>query len=291
VDADTGRPVQYFMVTSDPPGRFGSIGNDTGVGQAGQTDAEGKARIAVAPGKRRIGVDRHDIVKGPPQPVDLPAGGEVKLRFELRKKGQPAAPPAAAAPKPPTCTVTVGGTATRPDGKPVAGANVVLCYANYSASKLLAQTTTDASGRYEFRDANMAVDWTDQDTSVHLQVGATAPGLTVAWSPVMLVPARRDAKFADLPNQRRLIADPTTLDLTFDAPSPLQGRIVDERGQPLPGVAVVLDFVDNFRTIGRGENSSFVTLDFVVPAKERQTTTDRDGRFRLAVARGGASPG
>src|SRR5262249_55412346 len=67
-----------------------------------------------------------------------------------------APPPAAAAkpvpaPKPPTCPVTVTGTATGPDGQPVKGAAVTLCYANYSASKLIAKTVTDNKGRYEFR--------------------------------------------------------------------------------------------------------------------------------------------
>jgi RNA polymerase sigma factor (sigma-70 family) len=198
-----------------------------------------------------------------------------------------APPPAAAAkpapaPKPPTCPVTVTGTATGPDGQPVKGAAVTLCYANYSASKRIARTVTDDKGRYEFRDAPLPVR-SPEGESLLTQVGATAPGMAITWSPVFLIPCRPDPKTADLPGEHHFTSDPQTVDLQFGPPAPFQGRIVDEQGRPIAGVKVSLDFVDNFRTQDRAENTSFVTLWLVVPEGQLGTTTDRDGRFRLAV--------
>src|SRR5205085_11762221 len=68
---------------------------------------------------------------------------------------QDKAPPAAAAnpfPLGPTCAVTFTGTATGPDGRPVAGATIYLTSSTPPLDKPLATTTTDVPGSYAFRD-------------------------------------------------------------------------------------------------------------------------------------------
>jgi hypothetical protein len=89
VDAETGFPVRRvrFEQEADPKlGTWKPLESQTGYLSATETDPWGKLRVVVAPGKRRIMTAQpYRIVKGPADPIELPAGKEVKLRFELRE--------------------------------------------------------------------------------------------------------------------------------------------------------------------------------------------------------------
>src|SRR5207247_484719 len=92
VDADSGRPIakiEFEQETDGTPSGWAMVESATGFGTSPvRTDDDGKLRVAVKPGKRRITLmtGGYETVKGPTEAVELPAGQEVKLRFELRKK-------------------------------------------------------------------------------------------------------------------------------------------------------------------------------------------------------------
>jgi protocatechuate 3,4-dioxygenase beta subunit len=191
-----------------------------------------------------------------------------------------AAPPPAPAQKAITCPVTVTGTATGPDGKPVSGATVALCWTETDQgfdAKLVATATTGERGRYEFRDAAVPV---PKGGDVHVQVSAMATGLTYAWSPLVKIHARPAASAGGTEAAPRLVTDPLTLDLTFRPASPLRGRVVDEAGRAVPGVAVSLSSLDDLRNPGE-LSVLFSSMEAAVPMARRSTSTDRAGRFRL----------
>src|SRR5262249_15507695 len=129
---------------------------------------------AVVPaGTRRYGVGWTDLPKEyePANPNDRNRGRELTLvggetqtvEFKLRKKAAAPAPPAktqpvsaaAAQPDDPPARVfnqTISGRAVDEQGSPIEGATIYLVKTN-DIDKVIAEVTTDAGGRYEFRDA------------------------------------------------------------------------------------------------------------------------------------------
>ena len=88
--------------------RVGRAGADPGQAaedehehQPGDDQAGYQEQLHDEPGRRRLAFCGYDIVKGPTGPIDMPAGGEVKLRFELRRNNEPIDPPPPAVPLPP----------------------------------------------------------------------------------------------------------------------------------------------------------------------------------------------
>jgi hypothetical protein len=100
VDADTGKPVVGQPLATDPQCRLSSV---TGLTKLTNTDDNGHLRLAIEPGRRRPYFILYDTVKGPTGPVDMPAGGQVKFRFELRRNNEPpqSALPPPLPPRPP----------------------------------------------------------------------------------------------------------------------------------------------------------------------------------------------
>jgi RNA polymerase sigma factor (sigma-70 family) len=206
---------------------------------------------------------------------DPPVGRTPKAKETARADDPPL-------PKTPTGIVTVIGTATGADGKPVAGATVVLLHHtdfSYRASKFGGTATTDEHGRYEFRNVAVPLRTRPNDGAVFLQVAAMALRQPFAWSPEAVVQAKPDPKAAGPAGERRLVADRQTLNLTFGPSAPFRGRVVDETGQPTAGVKVSLLQLDRLRGAGKDQTSFYV--DLAVPDSQRSTTTDRSGRFRL----------
>jgi RNA polymerase sigma factor (sigma-70 family) len=236
-----------------------------------RTDAQGQATAWAAPGTGRIRVnvnrasDYADFTTT--EPMTLPAGGEVKLRVELQKKGPPAPPPQPPPlpPPPPQAarpkSVPVTGTASGPDSKPVAGATVYLVAKDGPHEPVIATTTTDDQGAFEFRDAQMLVTTIGVTASlpllVHLQVCAAKPGLALAWH-------QRGFTFSiGTPVQTQRVK------LTLGKPVGYPGRVLDDQGRPVAGAKVRL----------RGDFGAIVVGD--LPDALIATRTGADGRFRL----------
>ena len=77
------------------------------------------------------------------------------------EKGEPANANDDAEPAPATVRqlrnhpLTVSGKAVDQNGKPIAGATILLVATNTSPGKVIGKTTTDPDGRYEFRGAEL----------------------------------------------------------------------------------------------------------------------------------------
>jgi 5-hydroxyisourate hydrolase-like protein (transthyretin family) len=176
--------------------------------------------------------------------------------------------------------VTVTGTATGPDG-PVAGATVYLMTENGSLSQIVATATTDARGRYEFRDAPVPLRGpgeANDATARVLQVCGTAPGLAFAWKPRFTVAVPGHEPRA---GNARSAAEPQRVDLVFGRPEAFTGQVVDERGRPVAGATVRLRFGDWLRRLRDSGDTSFWTLDGALSPSLTTATTGPDGRFRL----------
>jgi protocatechuate 3,4-dioxygenase beta subunit len=316
VDANTGRPVADAMLfvsverEADGPGpnvarpsgrpgrgdrpgrgpgrgthRWQRVEESRGYAETPHTDAQGRATIWAAPGRGRIRVQATGYEESiTAEPIELPAGKEIKLRVELRATGQPApkpaAPPPAPAAKPPTVPVTVTGTATGPDGKPVAGATIYLMAENGQLDKPLASTSTDGQGRYEFRDVPVPLlNPSAQSEGLCLSVFGTAPGLAFTWHPRTYPVARRSAPVAGPPQDARYTTDPQIMDLTFDRPARLEGQIVDEHRQPVAGAQVHIWFCDRLPVKRTIDAASWAVG--AAPQRVNTATTGSDGRFRL----------
>jgi len=101
VDADTGKGipgVAFKYEDVNKPGQWNRVQLSTVYWNNPLTDASGKLRVIVPPGKRRFSAapltwqngyalpKGYQLIKDEMAPVELAAGKEVKLRFEFRKE-------------------------------------------------------------------------------------------------------------------------------------------------------------------------------------------------------------
>lgn len=128
----------------------------------------------------------------------------------------------------------VRGRVRDPNGEPLAAAEVLVLDGEEPSSSPAAQDTSDAEGRY--------------------RLNGLAPGKRTVF-------ARHD-RFPATAVTVELVEGENPLDLTFPAGVDVAGRLLDENGEPVVGVAVLLT--------GAGQ--------LVRPPFSR---TDRDGRFRF----------
>jgi len=209
--------------------------------------------------------------------------------------GKGTAAPAAAKdvePVPETYThpITVSGRALDSAGKPVAGARVYLASLRADYSRI-AETTTDADGRYKFQDVPLPIERADRvagrDHGI-FQVFGEADGFGFAWRPQKWFfprpkPAniRHESGFGDPPSIYEA-GDKIELDLRFTAPERFPGKVVDDQGKALPGVRLEIRNCDS--QISDDNAISEWSLDALnqpdtAPPSMKFRTTDADGRF------------
>ena len=186
--------------------------------------------------------------------------------------GAPKAPPAA--PKAEADTVEVSGQVLGPDGKPFAGARLVLWTSAVKKHEdLSTKSTTGADGRFRF-----AV--TRDDLRRDAKVVATAKGYGPDFVP--LTPEGRPAEL-----MLRLVEDDV----------PIEGRILDLEGKPLAGTAVQVFAVEKRAEDGdlkpwieaakeRARDATpkgvpMTTISPAAPGLPASVWTDKDGTFRL----------
>jgi RNA polymerase sigma factor (sigma-70 family) len=250
------------------------------------TDADGETMTWANPGKGRI----RAISRRPVQyeefettdPVTLEAGGEVKLRVELRKIAQPAAPqplppppaPPLAAANPATYPLTVSGATTGPDRKPVQDATIYLMTVDGTDAKVVAKTKTDAKGSYEFRNIHVPLPrepaTKEKPVIFPIQIFGSAPGFAAEWRRRHLAwPGAVGGQLVTPQGYRvQPVSEPLEVNFPFRKPEVFTGRIVDDRGRPVAGAKV------GFRVDG-----DFMLGD--LPEEAVGTRADADGRFRL----------
>jgi RNA polymerase sigma factor (sigma-70 family) len=191
-------------------------------------------------------------------------------------------------PKPETTPLTVAGTATDADGKPVPNATIYLVSTN-AIDKTLGQTSTDEKGRYQFVDAPLPVQVSQEPGSLPtgtFQVYGTAGGHGFAWHGMRFyVPRPRpDNRNTNGSDHTIYLNESLETNLTFGPRTRLRGRIRDEEGKPVAGVKVRVHSCDYLETAGKEDHVNFREFWSLFQAPPAMTTvqTDAQGRFQLA---------
>jgi protocatechuate 3,4-dioxygenase beta subunit len=191
-----------------------------------------------------------------------------------------------------THPISVAGRAVDPAGKPIPGARVYLASlrADY---KRVAETTTDAEGRYAFRDVPLPIqgdDTVNGRDAGSFQVFGEAEGLGFAWRPqkwfyprpkranITYEPDHRD------PPSRYEAGEKVELDLHFSPPRGLAGTIVDDRGNPLPDVRLEIRDCESLTVVDNvipGWTLDALNERDSAPPSMKIRTTDARGRFEF----------
>ncbi len=184
-----------------------------------------------------------------------------------RKTAAPVAEkPADPAPLAPT-TIKLGGRVLDPDGRPVAGARLWLAFQGidwtWSTRVPQVRVATGKDGRFDLsvsdddpevkRALRMTSGWPGGFGAI--QLVATAEGFGPSW--IDLVGAKGEVEL-------RLIRDDV----------PIEGRLINLEGRPLPGIEV--------RTLRVEDSVNPMHLYGAPTGYLRSATTDGDGRFRLS---------
>jgi RNA polymerase sigma factor (sigma-70 family) len=185
-----------------------------------------------------------------------------------------------------TAAITVPGRAMDAEGKPVAGAVIVLRSTN-GIDAALGQTTTDREGRFAFRNVRLPVRRPREDADLlgTFQVYGTATGYGFAWHGMRSYsPTPRPADIpATAGKPMSYAGEDLTTDLTFRTPVALRGRIVDADDRPVAEVEVELRSADYLDLQGRQPHKNFREFWCMdqLPLQCRAARTDSDGRFRI----------
>ncbi|MCG8652685.1 MAG: hypothetical protein MI861_22790, partial [Pirellulales bacterium] len=239
--------------------------------------------------------------------VDMVPGGTATIRVRMERLGQKPPPvkmtttskgagqvaptpapkqPAAKKKQEETIPITVSGVARNQQGQPVAGAQVHLL--SFTAtSRRLAQTTTDAQGRYQFKDIPLPIQRSSQFIDGgSINVYALAEGYGMTWHgkrSVLLEP-----RPANLPIDEQSTSfyegEAIEMDLEFLPQTKLHGQVVDTSGKPVAGVKITLGGLDYLDTEGKVYHANFREfwgLRFT-EEKYRIATTDQQGNFEIA---------
>jgi beta-lactamase regulating signal transducer with metallopeptidase domain len=218
---------------------------------------------------------------------DKPPGASPTAKAAAAVKAP--ARPDAALPKTYTHPISLTGRASDINDQPVAGARVYLI-SQRADYKRVAETTTNAEGRYEFRDVRLPIERADtrigRDEGA-FQVFGQAKGFGFAWRPLkwyfpLPKPANITYEFDPQdPPSRYEANDKIVLDLRFPRAGHLSGSIVDDRGNPVAGARLE---IRNCESLVAVDNVIRATLDSLnerdsVPSSLKIRTTDADGRF------------
>ncbi len=225
-----------------------------------------------------------------------------QARTQDPAKGKPGRPDPQAAkappkkvadePLPPTYTrkITIKGRAFNSTDKPIAGAQIYVGSRMASYGRL-AEVKTDAEGRYEFRDLVLPIKRADtvggKDHGA-FQVYGEAEGLGFAFrstknyypgqSPLF---ARTEQVLLD-PPAAYSADDPIEIDLSFPPPASLHGTVIDDRGQPQPGIKLTVRNCEVGVTWDDNRNWEFDSyIDEPPPESMKTRTTDAQGRYEF----------
>ena len=207
-------------------------------------------------------------------------------------------------PIPKTIAAHVSGVALDERDRPIARAEVTLYAVTNGARSDLsvyvatdedpkatpaATTTTDAEGRYEFRGVQLPVlasfrSGADRNPPpmIRFLVSGEAPGEGIAWgSWLSMWQYHLQNMEANGGEGHPFLRTDVTIDLKLRKAAVLQGKVVDDNGEPIPGATIrVVDFAE-FGPDGRETNDvqGFETRNF--PDGVGHCRTETDGGFRI----------
>lgn len=196
-------------------------------------------------------------------------------------------------PKPETHTypITVTGRALDEQGNPIENAEIVLASPRTDGAPLAAWYTNE-KGEYRFENIPLPIeraDTTNGRDSGSFEVFGRAEGFAFAWRTIQwFYPDRKhvlDTNPSRPPVDQRSgfgTEDKIELDLTFDAPTTLRGRIVDDTGQPIPNSKLSIKDVESLdETFSQHGLESF-NWPSLVPREIKNCRTDPDGSFTFS---------
>ncbi len=196
-----------------------------------------------------------------------------------------------------THPITLTGRARDEAGKPVANAKVYLLSTLSEDFRRVAETTTDAEGRYAFRDAPLPMARPEKNAPGRdegsFEVLGVAEGYGFAWRPQRTCQKERSndivLDWVDPP--AIVFADePMELDLSFPSAALIKGRIVDEQGRPIEGVRLELRYSARIHeasiakgVVGSGDIYALTAMNSPadVPPEVKIRLTAADGRFEF----------
>lgn len=212
--------------------------------------------------------------------------------------------------------VTITGTARNANGDLVKNATIYVGTANRSRpgdlSVLRGQTQTDDTGHYELKDIQLLVLRTrpnpiPQPTGGGFVIFGTCEGYGFTWHETCqyrpdVRPQATEVgdKNADVTANAFYLNEPIVVDLMFEKPALLRGRITDKQGHPLANTKVQLGLTDSQRNpSGYGIRSCRFLGNENQPVKEpvsfscikelpavfRETRTDAEGYYEFKQLR------
>ena len=146
-----------------------------------------------------------------------------------------------------TAPINVSGRAIDADGKPIAGAKIYIASVRVDW-KRIGETTTDASGRYFFRNARLPIARPDTNrgqTNGAFLIYGQADGHGFAWRPTKwYYPQPNSNTFAGVADDDYPHAfqqnEKIELDLRFSPSTTVRGRVVDEGGKPIANTVLAI---------------------------------------------------
>jgi len=217
-----------------------------------------------------------------------------------------AQPPAKKSPEKPVQPLTIRGTAINHENEPVKGAKVFIVPTNRVGDRqVIAETATDAEGKYEFRKTPLPLDVYDslyskdaKVTAGAFQVFALADGYGFTWHKKLSFSTDARPK-EDAKKDRSYAGEDAQADLEFDLPARVSGQIISDNGKPLVGVKVQLGYCDDprrpqgygtwmCRFLGKAaDDAAAIQFDGIrwVPENNRSAVTDDKGRYEITGLR------
>ncbi|WP_160167252.1 redoxin domain-containing protein [Rhodopirellula sp. SWK7] len=206
--------------------------------------------------------------------------------------------------------VTIRGTTRDSTGKPIGSARVyVASHNSISVSgfqKLRGQTTTNEAGEYELTDVQLLVNRNrpnplPQPAEGGFVVFGEAKGYGITWAHEHQYrpeerpdPTNVDNKRPDKSDHVYFNNEPVVVDLEFDLPATMHGRVTDDQGRPIPNATVSLGLIPNWRDptghgswscvyVGKDVDARPIPFDAIVslPSDLREARTDADGRYQF----------
>jgi RNA polymerase sigma factor (sigma-70 family) len=198
--------------------------------------------------------------------------------------------------------VTIEGRAVDGEGRPVAGASIVVTNANRARTGdvVLGRAVSGPDGRYILRETPLPVLPPEpgpipRSAEAKFEVAGSAPGLAFAWHRTQSFrPVPRPADFIeDQAGQVVFMNQAIVADLVFGPPARVRGRIIDDQGKPVAGARIQFGAIDNTRNTNAyaqhycagidpkgGEDVPFNGIGSL-PEEVRSARSDAEGRYEI----------
>jgi|GEM_PF-6232001 len=191
-----------------------------------------------------------------------------------------------------TAPFNLSGVVKSQTNEPIPRAKVILISLGLDEYRVVASTTTDENGSYEFREVSLPLTVEDLEPERYLggfEVIALADSFALGWvEPKYFYPnGPKDedpSRSKDLPPEYFDRNDQVVVDVYLSKPFPFAGQLADDDGKPLSGVKLsVRDFYADTSSEKpkQGYFGQLPSLNesSIIPAQAQACVTDEQGKF------------